>query len=193
MKLTTAPLTVTLRVNGDDVTASPDPHRTLLELLRYDLGLTGTKQGCDVGDCGACTVLLDGAPVLSCLVLAADLDGAKVETVESLAAGPELSPLQGAFVDRGAAQCGFCTPGMLMTATALLRVSPTAPREQVAAAIAGNLCRCTGYVKIIDAIEAARDALSAEDSDTPPSAASAGRPGDSSNDTAKICKGGARS
>lgn len=144
---------VSLTVNGDAVRAAAPAERTLVELLRYDLGLTGTKQGCDKGDCGACTVLLDGQPVLSCLTLAADVDGAKVETVESLARGAELHPLQDAFVRHGAAQCGFCTPGMLMSAKALLDEPGAVTRSDVKQALSGNLCRCTGYTKILDAVE----------------------------------------
>jgi len=145
-------VTITIIVNGDRMTLAVPPSRTLVELLRYDLGLTGTKQGCDAGDCGACTALLDGEPVLSCLTLAAASDGRRIDTVESLARGTELAPLQAAFVRHGATQCGFCTPGMLMSATALLAHTPHPDRAQARAALAGNLCRCTGYVKIIDAV-----------------------------------------
>ena len=151
-----------LRINGDLVDASVPSNRTLLEFLRYDVGLTGTKQGCDKGDCGVCTVLLDGTPVLSCLTPAADLDGARVETIESLARGSTLHPLQNAFIERGAAQCGFCTPGMLMSAKALLDHSERPTRDDICAALAGNLCRCTGYTKILEAVEDARDVLIAE-------------------------------
>ncbi len=150
---------IELTVNGDRVSLAVAPERTLVELLRYDLGLTGTKQGCDEGDCGACTVLLDGRPVLSCLALAVEADGARVDTVEGLAAGPELHPLQEAFVRHGATQCGFCTPGVLTSAAALLARAPSPSREDIKAAIAGNLCRCTGYTKIVDAIEDAAAAM----------------------------------
>ena len=146
------PALLELVVNGDTVRAAVSPHRTLLEFLRYDLGLTGSKQGCDKGDCGACTVLLDGRPVLSCLTLALEARGSRVETVESLARGPELHPLQEAFVRHGAAQCGFCTPGMLMTAKDLTDAGRPS-REEIKEALAGNLCRCTGYTKILDAVE----------------------------------------
>jgi len=146
---------ISLTVNGDRVRRAVEPQTTLVELLRYQLGLTGTKQGCDKGDCGACTVLADGRPVLSCVMLAVDADGLTIETVESLAHGPTLDPLQEAFVEHGATQCGFCTPGMLMTAKALLRDTPTPTREEVKVALSGNLCRCTGYTKILDAVEAA--------------------------------------
>lgn len=143
---------LTLTVNGDRIRISVPASRTLLELLRYDLGLTGSKQGCDKGDCGACTVLLDGRPVLSCITLAAETEGARVETVESLARGTELHPLQDAFVRHGAAQCGFCTPGMLMSAKALLDGSEPVTRDAVRHRLSGNLCRCTGYTKILDAV-----------------------------------------
>lgn len=150
---------IDLTVNGDRMSLAVAPERTLVEVLRYDLGLTGTKQGCDEGECGACTVLLDGRPVLSCLALAVEADGSRVDTVEGLAAGPELHPLQDAFVRHGATQCGFCTPGVLASAVALLARDPAPSREDIKAAIAGNLCRCTGYTKIIDAIEDAAAAM----------------------------------
>lgn len=143
---------LTLTVNGDRIRISVPASRTLLELLRYDLGLTGSKQGCDKGDCGACTVLLDGRPVLSCITLAAEAEGSRVETVESLARGTELHPLQDSFVRRGAAQCGFCTPGMLMSAKALLDGNEPVTRDAVRHSLSGNLCRCTGYTKILDAV-----------------------------------------
>jgi aerobic-type carbon monoxide dehydrogenase small subunit (CoxS/CutS family) len=144
---------LTLIVNGDVLRLAVAPERTLVEVLRYDLGLTGTKQGCDEGDCGACTVLLDGRTVLSCITLAVEADGCRVETVEGIADGPRLHPLQEAFVRHGAAQCGFCTPGMLVSARALLERDPTPTREAIKEALAGNLCRCTGYTKILDAVE----------------------------------------
>ncbi|MCC6527191.1 MAG: molybdopterin-dependent oxidoreductase, partial [Polyangiaceae bacterium] len=151
--------TLSIRVNGDAVTAAVRPGRTLLELLRYDLGLTGSKQGCDKGDCGACTVLVDGRPVASCITLALDCDGASVETVEGLARGGELHPLQAAYVAHGASQCGFCSPGVLMSAKALLDRNPRPTRDAIKHALSGNLCRCTGYTKILDAVEAAAAAL----------------------------------
>ena len=142
-----------LIVNGDAVTRAVPAERTLLEFLRYDLGLTGSKQGCDKGDCGACTVLVDGRTVLACLTLALSVDGARVHTVESLANGTTLHPLQDAFVRHGAAQCGFCTPGMLMSAKALLEANGSPTRDEIKQALSGNLCRCTGYTKILDAVE----------------------------------------
>jgi aerobic-type carbon monoxide dehydrogenase small subunit (CoxS/CutS family) len=145
--------TITLTVNGDVVRVAVAPERTLVEVLRYDLGLTGTKQGCDEGDCGACSVLLDGRQVLSCITLAVEADGSRVDTVEGLAQGPNLHPLQEAFVRHGAAQCGFCTPGMLVSARALLERDPAPTRDAIKHALSGNLCRCTGYTKIIDAVE----------------------------------------
>jgi carbon-monoxide dehydrogenase small subunit len=151
------PVALELTVNGDPVRVAVAPSRTLLELLRYDLGLTGSKQGCDAGDCGACTVRVDGEPVLSCLTLAVTVDHRSVQTIEGLAQGAELHPVQTAFVHHGAAQCGFCTPGMLMSAAALLERVPSPSRDQVRQALAGNLCRCTGYTKILDAVVAAGD------------------------------------
>ncbi len=139
-------------VNGDPVEVAVEPGTTLLECLRQELGLTGSKQGCDKGDCGACTVLLDGRAVLSCLTLAHAVAGRQVTTVEGLAAAGRLHPLQEAFDTQGAAQCGFCTPGMLMSASALLEENARPTRQDVREALAGNLCRCTGYTKILDAV-----------------------------------------
>ena len=147
--------TLRFRVNGDPVEVGVRDRETLLEVLRERLGLTGTKQGCDVGDCGSCTVLLDGEPVLSCLTLAADVEGREVLTIEGLARGDRLHPLQRAFLDAGAVQCGYCTPGMILTAKALLDRSPRPSREEIREALSGNLCRCTGYRKIVDAVELA--------------------------------------
>jgi len=144
-----------MRLNGEDTPVSFAPYKTLLEVLREDLGLTGTKHGCELGECGACAVLVDGEPQLSCLVLGLECDGRAVETVEGLARGPELHPLQAAFADLGAAQCGYCTPGILMTAKALLEKEPTPSRDRIKEALAGNLCRCTGYQQIFEAVEEA--------------------------------------
>jgi carbon-monoxide dehydrogenase small subunit len=142
-------------VNGEPVEAAFAPHKTLLEVLREDLNLTGTKHGCELGECGTCAVLVDGKPVLSCLVLGLECEGRNVETVEGIA-GPEgLHPLQKAFADLGAAQCGYCTPGFLLTARALLEANPKPTRTQIREALAGNLCRCTGYIKIFEAVELA--------------------------------------
>jgi 2-isopropylmalate synthase len=144
-----------LSVNGDVRTCAVPPHTTLLEALRYGLALTGSKQGCDKGDCGACTVLLDGEPVLACITLALACEGREVRTVEGLAEGAVPHPLQDAFDRTGGAQCGFCTPGMLMSAFALLVRNREPSRDEIAHALSGNLCRCTGYTKILDAVELA--------------------------------------
>ena len=141
-----------LQVNGEEVEVLTEIHKTLLEVLREDLSLTGTKRGCDLGTCGACTVLIDGKPSLSCLTLAADVQGKKIMTIEGLSLDGELHPLQKAFVEKGAIQCGFCTPGMILTAKAFLDEHPGPSEGEVKKAISGNLCRCTGYVKIIEAI-----------------------------------------
>jgi aerobic-type carbon monoxide dehydrogenase small subunit (CoxS/CutS family) len=151
---------IELNVNGDRKTVGVPAHYTLLEALRYVLGLTGSKQGCDKGDCGACTVVLDGAPILSCITPVWEAEGKKVVTVEALAAPGRLHPLQDAFELTGAAQCGFCTPGILMSAYALLLRNPQPTRDDIKEALSGNLCRCTGYTKIYEAVEiAARNAI----------------------------------
>ncbi len=141
-----------LHINGEDHEVFTETHKTLLEVLREDLGMTGTKRGCDLGTCGACTVLIDGKPYLSCLTLAADAQGKKIITIEGLATNGELHPLQNAFVEKGAIQCGFCTPGMILTAKAFLDENPRPLEGEVKKAISGNICRCTGYVKIVEAI-----------------------------------------
>jgi carbon-monoxide dehydrogenase small subunit len=151
-----------LTVNGETRDVAFLPHETLLEVLRERLGLTGTKHGCELGECGTCTVLLDGKPVLSCLLLALNAVGGRVETVEGLAGAGGLHPLQEAFVGNGAAQCGYCTPGFLMTAKALLDGEPRPSRERVKEALAGNLCRCTGYLKIFEAVEAAAERMAGD-------------------------------
>jgi aerobic carbon-monoxide dehydrogenase small subunit len=146
---------IQLTVNGEPVEAAVEPNQTLLQLLREDLGLTGTKHGCGLGDCGACTVILDGMPVNSCLVLAVQAAGREVLTIEGLAENGKLHPIQQAFVDKGAIQCGFCTPGMILSAKALLDANPKPTELEVRTAISGNLCRCTGYQKIVEAVQEA--------------------------------------
>jgi carbon-monoxide dehydrogenase small subunit len=146
---------VAFTVNGEAVEVAFAPNKTLLEVLREDLGLTGTKHGCELGECGTCTVLIDGEPQLSCLALALEFEGAEITTVEGLA-GPEgPHPLQVAFADLNAAQCGYCTPGILCAAKALLDSNPRPTREEIREALSGNLCRCTGYLKIFEAVERA--------------------------------------
>ena len=142
-------------VNGKEIKTTVRADRLLVDFLREDLGLTGTKRGCGIGECGACTVILDGRIVASCLVPAASVEGSTILTVEGLSDGEKLHVLQQAFIDHGAVQCGFCTPGMLLAAKALLDKNPTPTREEIRQAIAGNVCRCTGYTKIVDAVEAA--------------------------------------
>jgi len=148
---------LTLTVNGAARTAEVGPTTTLVELLRGPLGLTGTKVGCGRGECGACTALLDGRPVNSCIVFAAQCEGRNVLTIEGLSEAGELHRIQRAFVETGAVQCGFCTPGMIMSAYALLRDKARPSREEIVEAIAGNLCRCTGYAKIVEAVERASE------------------------------------
>jgi carbon-monoxide dehydrogenase small subunit len=143
---------ISITINGEPYTLAVKSHHTLLKVLREQMGLTGTKIGCENGECGACTVLLDGEPVNSCLVLAVESDGHTIETIEGLTKGEELHALQKAFIDHNAIQCGFCTPGMLMTAEGLLRRNPHPTEDEVREAITGNLCRCTGYIRIVDAI-----------------------------------------
>jgi len=152
----------TLRVNGEERTVAFPVHHTLLEVLREELGLTGTKHGCELGECGTCTVLVDGRPVLSCLTLAAEIEGQAIETVEGLQEGNRLHALQRIFADLGAAQCGYCTPGILMASKALLAEKTRPSRAEIRAALAGNLCRCTGYVKILEAVEGAAAELRGE-------------------------------
>jgi carbon-monoxide dehydrogenase small subunit len=154
---------LTLRVNGEARTAAVEPHHTLLEVLREELDLTGTKHGCELGECGACTVLVDGVPILSCLTLPLQVGDAEILTIEGLATGTELDPLQTAFAEEGAAQCGYCTPGMLLSAKALLTSNPRPSRDEIALAISGNLCRCTGYTAIYEAVEKAARATSGLD------------------------------
>jgi carbon-monoxide dehydrogenase small subunit len=142
-----------LRVNGENKEVATEISKTLLEVLREDLDLTGTKHGCELGECGTCTVLMDGEPVLSCLILGVEAQGSEILTVEGLKERDKPHPLQKAFADLGAAQCGYCTPGILVTAKAFLEKNPHPTREQIREALAGNLCRCTGYTKILEAVE----------------------------------------
>jgi carbon-monoxide dehydrogenase small subunit len=148
-----------LTVNGEDTPVSFAPYKTLLEVLREDLGLTGTKHGCELGECGACAVLLDGEPVLACLELAVQCEGRAIETIEGVAKGTELHPLQAAFADLGGSQCGYCTSGMVMTAKALLDKDPAPSRDRIKEAMSGNLCRCTGYQQIWESVEQAARAM----------------------------------
>ena len=150
-------------VNGESRAAIFPTHHTLLEVLREELGLPGTKHGCELGECGTCAVLVDGRPILSCLALAADMGGKRIETVEGLQNGNALHPLQQTMADLGAAQCGYCTPGILMTAKALLAENPSPTTDEIRAALAGNLCRCTGYWKIVEAVEGAAALMRGED------------------------------
>lgn len=147
--------TLTLEINGEDLTVAFPTHHTLLEVLREECGLTGTKHGCELGECGTCAILVDGTPILSCLALAADMEGRQIQTVEGLQSGNDLHPLQATFADLGAAQCGYCTPGILMVAKALLEESPEPDLQEIQEALSGNLCRCTGYLKILQAVEGA--------------------------------------
>ena len=150
---------LSLQVNGRVMEVASAPNRTLLQVLREDLGLTGAKEGCGLGECGACTVLLNGNPVNACLVLAEQAYGARIETIEGVASGNELHPLQEAFVERGAIQCGYCTPGMILTSKAFIEKNPDPSEEKVRRALSGNLCRCTGYEKIVEAVLAAAERM----------------------------------
>ena len=151
-----------LKVNDEEYEVEVEPQEILLDVIRDKLNLTGTKRGCDTGDCGACTIIMDGKAVNSCLVLALEADGKEILTIEGLAKKGQLHPLQEAFVNYGAVQCGYCTPGMIMSAKALLDENPDPAEEEICRAIAGNLCRCTGYTKIIQAIKACADKLSTQ-------------------------------
>ncbi len=152
-KLGSKVVEISMVVNGESVVLRTSPYRTLLSILREDLGLTGVKEGCGVGECGACTVLMDGKAVNACLVLAPKADGRTIVTIEGLGDADHLHPLQQAFIDHGAVQCGFCTPGMILSAKALLDENPNPTRLEIREGISGNLCRCTGYQQIVDAIE----------------------------------------
>lgn len=153
---------IRITVNGDTFHLFVEGHRTLLEVIRDEIGLTGTKSCCEMGECGACTVILNGEPVNSCLVLAHEVDKQDVLTIEGLSKAGELDPIQHAFIDQGAIQCGFCTPGMIMSTKALLDKKPRASEADIRESLLGNLCRCTGYVKIIDAVKAAQDIMREE-------------------------------
>ena len=148
-------LSISATINGRETSVAADPHDTLLELLRDRIGLTGTKEGCGNGNCGTCTVLMDGAPVNACLVLAAEIDGREVVTIEGLGTGGALHPIQRALVEAGGTQCGFCTPGIVLSAKALLDANPDPSETEIRYALAGNLCRCTGYDKIVHAVQEA--------------------------------------
>jgi aerobic-type carbon monoxide dehydrogenase small subunit (CoxS/CutS family) len=163
--LTIAPPKVMLRLtlNGEEIECAAHPNKTLLEVLREDLGLTGTKHGCEMGHCGACCVIIDGQPILSCLALAVEAQGHDVRTVEGLAKDGKLHPVQEAFAECGAAQCGYCTPGFLMTGAALVESTHDLDEMQIREAIAGNLCRCTGYTKIVEAIALAAQRMQKAD------------------------------
>ncbi len=150
---------IKITLNGSSMSLEVPSHRLLLDLLRDEIGLTGTKEGCGTGDCGACTVLLNGRPVNSCLILSGELDGADIVTIEGLKIGPELHPVQKAFIQDGGAQCGYCTPGMLMMSKALLDENLNPTEEEIRFALSGNLCRCTGYAKIIQAVQDAATEL----------------------------------
>ena len=154
---------ITLHVNGERHEIAVVPHHTLLEVLREDLGLIGTKHGCELGECGACTVLIDGLPSLSCLVLPIEVQESEITTIEGVEANGQLHPLQETFAELGAAQCGYCTPGILLSGIALLRDHPQPTRAQMQEALAGNLCRCTGYTKIYEAVEAAAGRMAAKE------------------------------
>ncbi len=164
---------LTLRINGEARDVIVPVHKALLEVLREDLGLTGTKHGCELGECGTCTVLVDGTPVLSCLTLPVEVQDQEITTVEGLAHGGQLHPLQAAFSELGAAQCGYCTPGILVSAKALLDRNPAPTREEVSQWLAGNLCRCTGYLKSLEAVDLAAARLRGED---PPAPGAGARP-----------------
>ncbi|HEV2913077.1 MAG TPA: (2Fe-2S)-binding protein [Pyrinomonadaceae bacterium] len=154
-------------LNGEPTEVAFASHKTLLEVLREDLGLMGTKHGCELGECGTCAVLLDGRSVLSCLVLGLDTEGRVVETIEGMAEGAHLHPLQDTFADLGAAQCGYCTPGFLLVAKELLANNPRPTREEIREALSGNLCRCTGYIKIYEAVEMAAARMRGEEAELP--------------------------
>lgn len=158
---------IRFRLNGEDTEVAFAPHKTLLEVLREDLNLTGTKHGCELGECGTCAVLVDGRSILSCLMLGLDAAGREVKTIEGMAEGAELHPLQQTFADLGAAQCGYCSPGFLLVAEELLQKSPNPSRAEIQEALSGNLCRCTGYIKIYEAVELAAARMRGESYELP--------------------------
>jgi carbon-monoxide dehydrogenase small subunit len=158
---------IKLTLNGETIEVAFAPHKTLLEVLREDLGLTGTKHGCELGECGTCTVLVDGRAILSCLMLGLDAEDREVKTIEGMANGNQLHPLQDTFADLGAAQCGYCSPGFLLVAEELLQKNSSPTREQIKEALSGNLCRCTGYIKIYEAVELAAARLRGEKVELP--------------------------
>jgi carbon-monoxide dehydrogenase small subunit len=154
-------------LNGETAEVAFAPHKTLLEVLREDLGLTGTKHGCELGECGTCTVLVNGRSILSCLMLGLEAEGQEVKTIEGMADGAQLHPLQDTFADTGAAQCGYCSPGFLLVAEELLKKNPKPSREAIKEALSGNLCRCTGYIKIYEAVELAAARMRGEEVELP--------------------------
>jgi len=154
-------------LNGEPAEVAFAPHKTLLEVLREDLNLTGTKHGCELGECGTCTVLVDGRSILSCLMLGLEAEGRDVKTIEGMAEGGTLHPLQDTFADLGAAQCGYCSPGFLLVAEELLKKSPSPSRDEIKEALSGNLCRCTGYIKIYEAVELAAARMRGEEMELP--------------------------
>ena len=158
---------ISFSLNGEAAEVAFAPHKTLLEVLREDLGLMGTKHGCELGECGTCTVLLNGRAILSCLMLGLDAEGQEVKTIEGMADGAQLHPLQETFADTGAAQCGYCTPGFLLVAEELLKKEPNPSREVIKEALSGNLCRCTGYIKIYEAVELAAARMRGEEAELP--------------------------
>lgn len=153
---------IQLQINGENFDLAISPTAYLSDVIRETVGLTGTKKGCGIGDCGACTVLIDGRPVLSCITLAIACEGKAITTIEGLSKGSELHPVQKAFIDKGAVQCGFCTPGMVLSAVALLNENPTPGVKEIKTGLAGNLCRCTGYIKIVEAVEHASKLIAGE-------------------------------
>jgi carbon-monoxide dehydrogenase small subunit len=158
---------ISFTLNGETTEIAFAPHKTLLEVLREDLALTGTKHGCELGECGTCAILVDGRAVLSCLMLGLDAEGREVRTIEGMAQGAELHPLQHTFADLGAAQCGYCSPGFLLVAEELLKKKPNPTRSEIQEALSGNLCRCTGYIKIYEAVELAAARMRGEDMELP--------------------------